>query len=75
MTQEQFDELLHKFSLLEQLMQQDKSKISDLETSVDLFQKDKQQYRQSFTDIDNEVMHNRIAYVTLLTSIVGTYIA
>ena len=56
MTQEQFDELLHKFSLLEQLMQQDKSKISDLETSVDLFQKDKQQYRQSFTDIDNEVM-------------------
>ena len=54
-TQEQFDELLHKFSLLEQLMQQDKSKISDLESSVTQYHQDKQQLRQSFVEIDSEV--------------------
>ena len=54
-TQEQFDELLHKFSLLEQLMQQDKSKISDLESSVTQYQQDRQQLRRSFVEIDTEV--------------------
>ena len=55
-TQEQFDELMHKFTLLEQLMLRDKSKLSNLETSVTEYQQEKQKLRQSFVEIDSEVI-------------------
>eukprot|EP00800_Vazella_pourtalesii_P020806 TRINITY_DN751_c0_g1_i1.p2 TRINITY_DN751_c0_g1~~TRINITY_DN751_c0_g1_i1.p2 ORF type:complete len:733 (+),score=235.64 TRINITY_DN751_c0_g1_i1:38-2236(+) len=58
-TQEQFDELMHKFTLLEQLMLRDKSKLSNLETSVTEYQQEKQKLRQSFVEIDSEVKREK----------------